>query len=903
MGERHRAFDWSGSPIGPPGTWDNALKTLVPIMLASNQPMFVVWGPSRTLLYNDAYCHILGDKHPGALGRDFLEVWHEIRADLEPLVAGAYAGEPFQMDDIQLWLERRGYREEAHFSFFYSPVRGDSSDVAGFFCACNETTAQIMAERKLAEREARHRGVLENMDEGFTLFDRDFTIIEVNAAATRIVGLPREELVGRNHWERFPGSRDGVLGQMYFAAMVDRRPRIFEHHYTYPDGRGYWYDVRAFAVEEGLAVLFRDITERKRLQAEAAASFERVQLALEAGAIVGTWVWDIQADVFFGDERFALAFGLDPAAVAAGVPLQHAIDVIHPADVPRVVAAIGHAVEHRTQYRCQYRVLRDGDYRWVEASGRVEVDAQGRAARFPGVLLDVDDRRRVEAERDQASALLSTLIEAVPGVVYAKDREGRFLMGNRGTAELLGRPPEAFLGLTDAEVLSDPVQAAAIMALDRDVMDSGRPRQAEEPVMKADGSPAIWWSTKEPLRDASGRVVGLVGTSVDITERKQMVEALREADRRKDEFLAMLAHELRNPLAPIGTAAALLRAPGVAPAMVQRASEIIGRQVGHITDLVDDLLDVSRVTRGLVELERTTFDLRDAARAAIEQVRPLLEQRGHALATGLGAAPTWVHADVTRITQVIANLLNNAAKYTPPGGRVGLDITSEGGRAHVRVSDNGIGIPAELMPHVFELFTQAQRSPDRTQGGLGIGLALVRSLVDMHGGSIVAESAGPGAGSTFTLVLPEADTPQPDRAADLDPPIHPATSLDVVIVDDNDDAAETLADLLRSLGHSVRTYPAAEALLADVGPPDPQGHHPDPGLPGLPGYELARHLRAQRRAARPVLIALSGYGQAQDRVQSREAGFDHHFVKPLPPDVLVQQMAEIARGAAIAGRA
>ena len=199
MSRQHRAFPWADSPVGRPEDWDTSLKTLVPIMLASSQPMFVVWGPSRTLLYNDAYADILGNKHPDALGRDFLEVWHEIRGELEPMVAAAYRGEPWQMDHIELWMERRGFREEAHFSFFYAPVRAESGEVGGFFCACNEITAQILAERRLAESESRHRCALVNMDEGFVLLNRHFTILAVNAASTRMTGLGRAQLTGRNH--------------------------------------------------------------------------------------------------------------------------------------------------------------------------------------------------------------------------------------------------------------------------------------------------------------------------------------------------------------------------------------------------------------------------------------------------------------------------------------------------------------------------------------------------------------------------------------------------------------------------------------------------------------------------------------------------------------------------------
>ena len=894
MSRQHRAFPWADSPVGRPEDWDTSLKTLVPIMLASSQPMFVVWGPSRTLLYNDAYADILGNKHPDALGRDFLEVWHEIRGELEPMVAAAYRGEPWQMDHIELWMERRGFREEAHFSFFYAPVRAESGEVGGFFCACNEITAQILAERRLAESESRHRGVLANMDEGFVLLNRNFTILAVNAAATRMTGLGREQLIGRNHWACFPGTEDAPVGRMYRRVMAEQRADVLEHMYRYPDGREQWLEVRAFPVSEGMSAVFRDVTGRKRLEQRAAASVERVQLALDAGAIVGTWVWDIPSNTVVADERFAISFGLDPAQVAAGVPLEAVFDAVHPDDFERVKDVVYTAIERRAPYRCQYRVGRDGNYRWVEASGRIDVDAEGRPTRFPGVLLDIEDRRRVEAERDQTAALLRTFIESVPGVVYAKDREGRFVLANRGTADLLGHSHEFFIGRTDADVLPDSREAAAIMALDREIMETGIGRQAEEMVCRADGTVSTWWSTKAPLRDADGEVIGLVGTSVDISDRKKMVEALRDADRRKDEFLAMLAHELRNPLAPISTSAHILRLSAGESKAVRDASDVIARQVGHLTRLVDDLLDVSRVTRGLVQLERQVLDLGSVVTTAVEQAQPLLQSRRHELRTTIGPGPFVVEGDFHRLVQVVSNLLNNAAKYTPQGGVIEVGLASQEGQAVLSVEDNGIGMAPETLGQAFDLFAQAERTPDRSQGGLGIGLSLVRSLVELQGGEVHAESGGLHQGSVFRVRLPLV-TGLPTTV-----PGHTHASsekrLRILVVDDNADAASTLADVLRLSGHEVCVADSAQAALARAAAADAPWDACilDIGLPDMTGYELATQLRQTTSGARAVLIALTGYGQAHDRVISKTSGFEHHLVKPAGIPQLLEILATVA---------
>jgi PAS domain S-box-containing protein len=800
---------------------------------------------------------------------------------------------------------------------------------------------------------------------------------------------------------------------------------MLEHRYRYPDGRERCYEVRAFPVSDGLAALFRDITSQRELERDAELSFERVQLALDAGAILGTWVWSIPDDRLLGDERFAVSFGFDPAELREGVPLARAFAAIHPDDVATTRQAVDDALEQKGRYRCQYRVLREGAYRWVEASGRIDVDAQGRPVRFPVVLLDVEDRVRVQAERDRATTMLQTFIEAVPGVVYAKDREGRLLVGNRGTAKLLGRPPEAFVGRTDAELLADPAEAEAIMAADRRVMESGVAERIEEPVRRPDGSQAIWWSTKEPLRDANGEVIGLVGSSVDIsdrkaiedalrvseerralaievaqlgiwqldlqtgrviadgrcrvlcgfdaesidlahvrervhpddwprvqrsleqasdpagtgryaedfrwlhadgrivwtasqgsvqfadsgagrvavsmlasvidiTERRQLIEALEQADRRKDEFLAMLAHELRNPLAPINTASHVLRLSGHDPARTRDASDIISRQVSHLTRLVDDLLDVSRVTRGLVELDRQPVDLALVVSTAVEQAKPLLQARRHDLATRIAAGGFTVQGDFHRLVQVVSNLLNNAAKYTPQGGVIEVGLAGDGAQALLTVADSGVGIAPHMLEEVFDLFTQAERTPDRSQGGLGIGLALVKSLVQLHGGRVRAESRGAHRGTTFHVELPlsTATAAAPGRSRPVDVS---GVARRVLVVDDNVDAASTLADVLQLSGHSVRVAHDGEgALVAAVADGDTRWDACilDIGLPDMTGYELARQLRSLGPTRAAVFIALTGYGQAHDRVISKSSGFDHHLVKPADIDALMRLLTE-----------
>jgi CheY-like chemotaxis protein len=380
--------------------------------------------------------------------------------------------------------------------------------------------------------------------------------------------------------------------------------------------------------------------------------------------------------------------------------------------------------------------------------------------------------------------------------------------------------------------------------------------------------------------------VRFIGVNMDISDRKMSDEALRQADRQKDEFLAMLSHELRNPLAPIRNAVEIMRLLGSKESALVEAQDIVERQLTHLVRLVDDLLDVSRITRGKVHLKMEPIEIARVIAAAVEGSRPLLVSRGHDFEVRLPAEPLRVQGDMTRLAQVVGNLLNNAAKYTEDGGQVRLIVQREGVEVAVRVQDTGVGIDPEVLPGLFELFTQADQTIDRAQGGLGIGLALVRRLVEMHGGRVQAFSQGLGQGSEFVLFLPLLSrAPASDPSEPPDKILPGRARLQILVVDDNVDAAETMAILLRLLGHEVNAvhdgYAALEAVALSV----PQVVLLDIGLPGLDGYEVCRRLR-QGFLKQGVIVAMTGYGQDDDRKRSQKAGFDAHLVKPVDPTEL-----------------
>jgi signal transduction histidine kinase/CheY-like chemotaxis protein len=381
-----------------------------------------------------------------------------------------------------------------------------------------------------------------------------------------------------------------------------------------------------------------------------------------------------------------------------------------------------------------------------------------------------------------------------------------------------------------------------------------------------------------------------------LAEQEALNEALRRADQRKDEFLAMLAHELRNPLAPIVSAATMLSNFELQPSMVQRAADIIARQAGHMTSLIDDLLDVSRVTRGKVELEFVELDLKDVLADAVEQVRPLIEKHGHRLVLEAMPAPALVVGDRKRLVQVMTNLLSNAAKYTLEGGRIEVRLATRGALIDLTIRDDGIGMSPELIASAFDLFSQGTRGLDRSQGGLGIGLALVRSLLKLHGGEVTAASDGPGCGSTFRVTLPlSSRAAAAAPAIGTDAPQGNPAALRIGVVDDNEDAAVTLALLLETLGHTVSVAHSARAALEALPAFEPDVCLLDIGLPEMNGFELARALRARPGTDHAILIAVTGYAQEKDRAEARAAGFHDLFAKPVDLEVLGAALVQIER--------
>ncbi|MCC2669704.1 MAG: luxQ 12 [Armatimonadetes bacterium] len=516
-------------------------------------------------------------------------------------------------------------------------------------------------------------------------------------------------------------------------------------------------------------------------------------------------------------------------------------------------------------------------------------------------------------QAQEAQLRQAHLLDTVEQAVTVTDLDGMITYWNSfaerlygwAAAEAVGRN---ILDVTPAEVSRS--QGLEIMERLRD----GKSWAGEFLVRRRDGSTFPAWVTDTPIRDEQGELTGVIGVSTDLTSRKRVEAALREteerlrervvelaeADREKDEFLALLSHELRNPLAGISNALYLLQRVGSQEARPRELRALIERQVRYLTRLLEDLLDVARLTRGLIELRREPTDLCVVVERAVTSTLPAFESRGHRLGVRL-SGPLWMDGDPVRLEQVLVNLLTNAAKYTDGGGEIEVTAGLEADGTDelvLRVRDNGVGIDPTLLPRVFDLFTQVDRSHARTHGGLGIGLTLVRRIVELHQGTVTADSGGIGQGTEFTVRLPscEASAPRgPDEAA----PGAPARPLRVLVIEDNQDAAETLRDLLEMVGHEVEVAYSGPAGVRAAGKFAADVIVCDIGLPGMDGYAVAQELRKSGLLREARLIAVTGFGQPDDRRRTAEAGFDAHLTKPTDPDELLRRIAELANEARV----
>jgi PAS domain S-box-containing protein len=542
-----------------------------------------------------------------------------------------------------------------------------------------------------------------------------------------------------------------------------------------------------------------------------------------------------------------------------------------------------------------WRVRKDGSRFWANVVITAPRDDKGVLDGYSTILRDLTERRRQDEDARESEERFHLMVEAVQDyAIFMLDPSGRVASWNAGAERIKGYRREEIVGQHFSRFYPPEKIAERWPEHELDMARASGRFEDEGWRVRKDGS-RFWANVViTAVYDAAGTLRGFAKVTRDLTARTR-VEKLEEDGRRINEFLAMLGHELRNPLAPIRNAVAVMGARKVADPTINWARELIERQVGHLSRLVDDLLDVGRITSGKITLRREVVDFAAIVSRAMESTRPLHGQARHTVEADLDRAVR-VEGDATRLAQIVLNLLSNAAKYTPEGGHVWVRLTRAGDQAALSVRDDGVGMSADLVPNVFDLFTQGERTLDRSEGGLGIGLTMVHRLVELHGGTVAARSPGPGQGSEFVVRIPLAETRPADSGRESRSEAEPSATpqLRILVVDDNQDAADSMVILLRTWGYEViKARDGAEAL-ALVSRHRPQVVLLDIGLPGMNGYEVAQQIRAREQTRDIVLVALTGYGQAEDRRQSEAAGFSLHLVKPVQPEALRHALAAFA---------
>jgi PAS domain S-box-containing protein len=761
----------------------------------------------------------------------------------------------------------------------------------------HEIAQRKRVEQALREAEEDLRLMVESVKD-FAIFsvDPQGRIASWNSGAGRLFGYSEQEILGQHIAILFtPEDQAGGIPEQELATAAAKGRSSDERWHRRNDGSRFFasgvlapiYDLENRL--RGFTKIARDMTGRK--QAEEAVREAAVRLK----AIVDTAV----DGIITIDEQGAVE--------SMNLAAQRIFGYTHQEVVGHNISIIMHEPERSAHNNHLANYLRTGEHKILgtirEVQGRrkdgstfpmelaVSETRLGLRRIFTGIVRDITEYKKAVAERTRLvlelgaeRALLNGLLDNAPVGLGFFDHDLRFLRLNPALAEMNGLPIEAHLGRTLQEVL--PSISHAVSSTFMKVLETGQSivnQEVTAETPRLPGKERYWLCNFYPVKTIDGTMLGAGVVVTDIDDRKRMEEALKDADQRKDQFLAMLAHELRNPLAPISNAVQIMRVEGPNGPSFQWSIEVIEDQVKHLTRMVDDLLDVSRITRGKVDLQKDLIALSDVVELAVEASRPVIEDYKHHLRVTLPEHPVLLEVDPPRLAQVFSNLLNNAAKYTPEGGEISLTATRSGHKVTISVRDNGIGIAAELLPKVFDMFVQADQTLSRSRGGLGIGLTLVRSLVELHDGRVTARSSEPGKGSEFTIELPvasRAPTPSPE-AANADDRDLRLPRRRILVVDDNLSNATSLEVLLRALGQEVHSAHDGRTALEMARRLHPEVMLLDIGLPVMDGYEVARLCRKDPRLEHMTLVAMTGYGKDEDRHRSQQAGFNAHLVKPV----------------------
>ena len=773
-------------------------------------------------------------------------------------------------------------------------LRGDDGQRRKMIGCTVDVTARKQDEEQLRYSEQLHRVAFDQSPTGMAYVGTDGRFIKVNPTMCEITGYPAEELVGMTVSD-LTHPDDRAHDAEILAPFLRGDTPTYENdkRYVQKDGGVRWVSITARMVTDaegrplhtvGVAL---DITARKRVE-EALA--DRTELL--NGVLEGT------TDVIFVKDlngRLLLA-NAACAAVASSIPEQlvgKTGEELHPPDVAAAIRQLDKAViAGGSPIQIEESIPVAGEPRVFLTLKAPLRDGGGHVVGVLGISRDITESKRAEERLRRSEARFRAAINAVSDIVWTNDAQGQMAGEQAAWGKFTGQDQESYQGYGWSRAIHPDDTQPTIDAWNEAVAEK-QPFAFEHRVRRSDGQWRLCSIRAVPVVHDRGEITEWVGVHTDITEQRELQQAMRETDRRKDEFLATLAHELRNPLAPIRNSLQIMKLAGGNPAVVEKSLAIMERQVSQMTHLIDDLMDLSRISGGKIVLQKARLSLADVVQDAVDISRPLIAERGHALVVDLPPEPLYLDADRTRLAQVFGNLLNNAAKYTETGGRIRVAVERHNGDVVVAVEDNGVGISAHMLTRVFDMFAQVDRSLEKSQGGLGIGLNIVKRLAEMHDGSIVAESGGHGAGSRFVVRLPvmltvTADGPDDDNIVTKDKPARRR----ILVVDDNRDGATSLAEMMDIMGNDTQTaFDGLEAVaVAETFRPDVILM--DIGMPKLNGYEACRRIREQPWGRNVVLVAQTGWGQEDDRRKSEEAGFDFHIVKPVDPAALETMLVE-----------
>ena len=799
-------------------------------------------------------------------------------------------------------LEHRVLRVDGSIGWTFSravPMLDSHGHIKEWFGAARDVTTRKLEQATLRQLEGRSQVILESITDGFYALDSDWRFTYMNSAGERFLGRPPGDLIGKCVFEEFPGAVGSEVDRVYRRVVAGRVAESFTFHYPDFDR---WYTATVYPAPDGLTVYFRDVTDRTQVEQERQ---QFVALVDASSDFIGVAGLD-QRGVYINPAGEAL-IGLEPGQVSS----ISILDIFPESERDRIVSLIADAKDgEQVVVDTWFQHLQSGRLIPVSWSHLILRDASGNVSGYATVTRDLTERNKAESLLRLSEERRRLALDAAELGMWHVDTETRITDTDARFRTIFGAT-EVWTDYMQAVAVIHPDDQPAVMeavaAATR--LEDPAPYAIEYRIIHPDGS--VRWIMANGRVSFGGigptrRVTSFDGTVADITDRKrseverdQLLSRLQDQDLHKDVFLATLAHELRNPLAPIRNGLKVMRlTPGDAQATEQVRS-MVERQVEQMVHLIDDLMDLSRISRGKIELRKERIELAGVIAQAIETSRTFIDQAGHELIVEVPASPIYIDADLTRLTQVFSNLLNNAAKFTNASGQLRLVVQLVGAEVVVSITDNGIGIPTHMLEQVFEMFTQVQSNLERSQGGVGIGLSIVQRLVQMHGGSTEARSEGPGMGSEFVVRLPVVSSPDGQQLVDNRNTSCPTTRLRIVVADDNVDSAEILAMLLTLKGYDTRTAHDGEAALDLAAPFMPDVMLLDIGMPRLNGYEVCQRIRQQAWGKSTLVIAMTGWGQEDDRRKSREAGFDFHLVKPVDLDVLDKLLAAVTAKAAL----